>query len=243
MAASDSERIMLSQKKLALLQGQVRSTTRFRVVPAESIHAGQNWDLFTFPRPGYVSDARIGPCLVHGQGLLPTNNDRVLIQPITINHASSPSGTVSLGRDRWYSVPKDTFDEEHTIMLTYIFFLRAIIKDVDIPRGEVNVGKIIVTMYEILHNEGQPDRSRELMLTLDELQKEVANGNVAYKVALDVFAQSNIDLAKRILPNTSHEVSAGADQLIIGAPIRREPLDQWSLAPKFLRAHLRSGHK
>lgn len=233
-----SKDVMISRRKLQQLQQSVRATNKFKEVAESTIHAGQNWDFFDYQQPAYVSDPRIGPCLVHAVGIDDTNRGRLLIYPVTIGDVQHPG----LGRDKWYSVPRMVVVNDEMQSLAYIYMLDALIKNAAIVEGDANVGKSNLTIYEVVHTKDQPDSARTRIMTLDELQKEIASGNLTYKMALDIFTQSNIPLAKRISFLSTHEVSPDADQFIIGAPIRKERLDKWSLAPHFLQAHLRALH-
>lgn len=237
MAAAQQK---LSKRKLDEILGKARKASIFREVSDETLQDPTAWRRFDCKLPAYVTDARIGPCLIHGQGVQgKATEGRLLIYPVTIDK-SSLENTGGIGRDKWYSVPKTVLSTEITIALDYIIILDALIIGAILQKSIINIGKSTFTMYSVQHSTEQHDSSETLTLTLDELQKEIDRGNNDYKRALDVFVQSNPSLTKNMDFMSKHVISPEADQLIIGDSIETEIVDRWTLAPAFLQRYLRS---
>ncbi len=230
----------ISKRKLDEILGKARKASIFREVSDAALQDPTLWRRFDCRLPAYVTDPRIGPCLVHGQGVeLKETENRLLIYPVTIG-GSSLENAGGIGRDKWYSVPKTVLSTEITVALDYIIILDALILNAVLQTSAINIGKSTFTLYSVQHSQEQHDTSETLTLTLDELQKEIANGNNDDKRALDVFIQSNPSLTKDMDFMSKHVVSPEADQLIIGDSIETEIVDRWTLAPTFLQRYLRS---
>ncbi len=230
----------ISKRKLDEILGKARKASIFREVSDAALQDPSLWQRFDCKIPGYVTDPRIGPCLIHGQGVSTKETaNRLLIYPVTIQR-SSLENTGGIGRDKWYSVPKTVFSTDITAPLDYVIILDALIIGAVLQKSIIDVGKSTFTIYSVQHTPEQRDASQTLTLTLDELQKEIDNGNMDYKRALDIFIQSNPTLTKDIDFMSKHVISPEADQLIIGDCIDTEIVDRWTLAPPFLQRYLRA---
>ena len=238
MAAFQQPRI--SKRKLERAKQQVF----FHEVSDAAVNDPLIWKRFDFQQPAYVTNARIGPCLIHGVGASDSNRDQYLIYPVSVL-TSSLKNTGGIGRDKWYSVPRMVSPFDNDRRYDYVLTLDALIIAVTIVEGDTIVGKSRFTIDKVTHNLEQRDTAEVITMTLDELQTEIIDRqNDDYKRALDVFMQSNPSLTKRIDFMAKHKTSPEADQLIIGELMTDTEIDdRYALVPDFLQKYFRVKEK